>query len=239
MPISSIGDAAKKLRAIQRNWAHYPFAQHRRAALIADKLPKVSARPLTFGAPAPTAPLGSWTLVAPDMMLASPSCSSPFPNGETRFVEDKTAPSRAYLKLWELFTRIGTRPQPGEICLDLGSSPGGWTFVLQKLGARVLSADKVALDASVAQLPGVSSIAVKAPSRSIRRRSGRSIGCSRTSCAIRSDCWAWCRSGGKPARSAASSARSNSRERPTSRRCATLRPFRDRSFCTSITTSTS
>jgi 23S rRNA (cytidine2498-2'-O)-methyltransferase len=155
IPISSIGDAAKKLRAIQRNWAHYPFAHHRRAALITDKLPKVSAKPLTFGAPAPAAPLGSWTLVAPDMMLASPSCSSPFPNGEARFVEDKTAPSRAYLKLWELFTRIGARPQPGELCLDLGSSPGGWTFVLQKLGARVLSVDKAALDPSVATLPGV------------------------------------------------------------------------------------
>jgi 23S rRNA (cytidine2498-2'-O)-methyltransferase len=155
MPISSIGDAAKKLRAIQRNWAHYPFAHHRRAALIADKLPKVSAKPLTFGTPAPTAPLGSWTLVASDMMLASPSCASPFPNGEARFVEDKTAPSRAYLKLWELFTLIGTRPQPGELCLDLGSSPGGWTWVLQKLGARVLSVDKAALDASIAGLPGI------------------------------------------------------------------------------------
>jgi 23S rRNA (cytidine2498-2'-O)-methyltransferase len=155
IPIASIGDAAKKLRAIQRNWALYPLAHHRRAALITDKLPKVSAKPLAFGAPAPTAPLGSWTLLAPDMMLASPSCSSPFPNGEPQFVEDKTAPSRAYLKLWELFTRIGVTPQPGELCLDLGSSPGGWTWVLQKLGARVLSVDKAALDASVAGLPGV------------------------------------------------------------------------------------
>jgi 23S rRNA (cytidine2498-2'-O)-methyltransferase len=155
IPIASIGDAAKKLRAIQRNWVHYPLTHHRRAALIADKLPKVSAKPLTFGTPAPTAPLGSWTLIAPDMMLASPSCSSSFPNGEARFVEDKTAPSRAYLKLWELFTRIGVRPQPGELCLDLGSSPGGWTWVLQRLGARVISVDKAPLDASVAALSEV------------------------------------------------------------------------------------
>jgi 23S rRNA (cytidine2498-2'-O)-methyltransferase len=48
IPIASIGNAAKKLRAIQRNWAHYSFAHHRRAALIADKLPKVSAKPLTL-----------------------------------------------------------------------------------------------------------------------------------------------------------------------------------------------
>jgi 23S rRNA (cytidine2498-2'-O)-methyltransferase len=156
IPVASIGDAAKKLRAIQRNWALYSFAHHRRAALIADKLPKVSAKPIVFGAPAPAAALGSWTLLAPDLVLASPACSSPFPNGEARFVEDRTAPSRAYLKLWELFTLLGERPRPGELCVDLGASPGGWTWVLQRLGAGVVSVDKAPLDPGVADLPGVS-----------------------------------------------------------------------------------
>jgi 23S rRNA (cytidine2498-2'-O)-methyltransferase len=55
IPISSIGDAAKKLRAIQCNWAIYSFAHHRRAALITDKLPKGSAKRLVFGAPVSTA----------------------------------------------------------------------------------------------------------------------------------------------------------------------------------------
>jgi 23S rRNA (cytidine2498-2'-O)-methyltransferase len=155
MPITSIGDAAKKLRALQRNWALYSFAHHRRAALIAEKLPKVSAKPIVFGASAPSAPLGSFTLIAPDRMLASAACSSPFPNGEARFVEDRTAPSRAYLKLWELFTLIDERPQPGEVCVDLGASPGGWSWVLQKLCGRVLSVDKAALDPCVAVLPGI------------------------------------------------------------------------------------
>lgn len=59
IPIASIGDAAKRLRAIQRNWALYPHAQHRRAALIEAKLPKVSAKPLSFPDAAPAAPLGS------------------------------------------------------------------------------------------------------------------------------------------------------------------------------------
>jgi 23S rRNA (cytidine2498-2'-O)-methyltransferase len=155
IPIASIGDAAKKLRTIQRNWALYSFSHHRRAALIADKLPKVSAKPLSFGAPAPAAPLGSWTMIAADTVLASPHCSSPFPNGEARFVEDRTAPSRAYLKLWELFTLIAQRPRPGELCLDMGSSPGGWTWVLQGLGARVISVDKAPLDPGLAELPGI------------------------------------------------------------------------------------
>lgn len=156
IPIASIGDAAKKLRAIQRNWALCSVAFHRRAALIEEKLPKVSAKPIVFGAGAPKAPLGSWTLIDADTILASPHCSSPFPNGEVHFVEDRAAPpSRAYLKLWELFTLLDERPKPGEHCLDLGASPGGWTFVLHQLGARVLSIDKAALDERLAGLPGI------------------------------------------------------------------------------------
>jgi 23S rRNA (cytidine2498-2'-O)-methyltransferase len=155
IPIQSIGDAARKLRAVQRNWALCSLAHHRRAALIADKLPKVSAKPLVFGAPAPTAPLGSWTLIAPDRMLAAEACSSPFPNGEISFVEDRTAPSRAYLKLWELFTLIGERPQPSELCIDLGASPGGWSWVLQRLGAHIISFDKAPLDPSLVGLAGI------------------------------------------------------------------------------------
>lgn len=154
--ILSIADAAKKLRAIQRNWALYSFAQHRRAALIAEKLPKVSAKPLRFGERAPTAPLGSWTLIDQNTLMAAASCSSPFPNGEVKFIEDRTVPpSRAYLKLWELFTLLGEQPKRGEFCIDLGASPGGWTWVLQGTGARVLSVDKAPLDPRIARLAGV------------------------------------------------------------------------------------
>jgi 23S rRNA (cytidine2498-2'-O)-methyltransferase len=156
LPIASIGDAARRLRAIQRNWALCSTVHHRRAALIQERLPKVSAKPLLFGDPPPTAPLGSWTLLDEHTVLAAARCTSPFPNGEVQFVEDRTAPpSRAYLKLWELFTLIGERPQPGELCLDLGSSPGGWTWVLQRLGAQVVSVDKAPLDPRIAALPNV------------------------------------------------------------------------------------
>jgi hypothetical protein len=50
--VESIGDAAKKLRAIQRNWAVYAPRLHRRATLIQEQLPAVSARPF--------AGAGSW-----------------------------------------------------------------------------------------------------------------------------------------------------------------------------------
>lgn len=156
LPAPSIGQAAKALRAIQRNWVLHKHAHHRRAALIAGELPKVSAKPLVFGSPVPAAPLGAWMLLDPQTLLASARCSSPFPDGECHFVEDRTGPpSRAYLKLWEALTMAGVMPVPGERCVDLGASPGGWTWVLAKLGASVLAIDKAPLDPSVAALPGV------------------------------------------------------------------------------------
>ena len=156
LPVTSIGAAAKALRAVQRNWAMYAPLHHRRAALIQERLPHVSAKPIVFPAAAPTAPLGSWTLLAADRLLMAARCSSPFANGEVAFVEDKTGPpNRAYLKLWEALVRLGHWPQPGERCLDLGASPGGWTWVLARLGATVVAIDKAPLDPKEVAMPGV------------------------------------------------------------------------------------
>jgi 23S rRNA (cytidine2498-2'-O)-methyltransferase len=154
--VTSIADAARKLKAIQRNWALYSSRLHRRAALIQAELPHVAAKPLAFPAAPPAAALGSWTLIAPDCVLASARCSSPAPNGEWRFVEDRVGPpNRAYLKLWEALTRLGRRPGKGDFCIDLGASPGGWTWALAKLGARVLAVDKAPLGPGAASMPGV------------------------------------------------------------------------------------
>jgi 23S rRNA (cytidine2498-2'-O)-methyltransferase len=156
LTIASITDGAKQLRALQRNWAPYDFRLHRRAALIQERLPHVSAKPLRFPSPAPAAPLGSWTLLAPGEILAAPRCASPFPNGEVRFVEDREGPpNRAYLKLWEALTVLGRRPGPGDACLDLGASPGGWTWALAQLGPRVVAVDKAPLAPRVAKLAHV------------------------------------------------------------------------------------
>ena len=154
--IASIKDGARALKARQRNWALWPLANFRRAQLIQDLLPHVGVKPLVFPTPVPMAPFGSWTLVEPDLILASAHSSSPFRHGEARFVEDREAPpNRAYLKLWEALTVARCYPGPGDRCLDLGASPGGWTWVLQQLGADVLSIDKAPLDSAIAALPRV------------------------------------------------------------------------------------
>lgn len=163
LPFTSIKDAARQLKNIQRNWAHCATATiagdaklSGRAKLIQEQLPYVSAKPLVFGNAMPTAPLGSWCLLDANTLCASTVCSSPVVDGAVRFVEDKdTPPTRAYLKLWEIFTRMGVRPAAGELCLDLGSCPGGWTWVLASCGANVFSIDKSPLAPHIDRMPQV------------------------------------------------------------------------------------
>ena len=156
LPAPSVKAAADALRGMQRNWSGYAALYHRRSALIAGRLPPVRARALVFPEAPPQSHLGAWTLLAPDRLLASPTKSSPFPNGVAAFVEDRSGPpSRAYLKLWEACTRVGAWPLPGERCVDFGASPGGWTWALAKLGVDVLAVDRAPLDPAVAAMPGV------------------------------------------------------------------------------------
>jgi 23S rRNA (cytidine2498-2'-O)-methyltransferase len=104
----------------------------------------------------PLKKLGSFLLLSENEMLASAHCSQTVPQGDLSFVEDKgSPPTRAYLKLWEAFTRLGVRPGPGESCIDIGSCPGGWTGVIAKLGARVVSVDRSEIAPEVMALPGV------------------------------------------------------------------------------------
>lgn len=145
IPFTSIRDAAKKLRARGPLWALYSHTHVRRAALIQEQLPAFKPKPLLFPQLPPQAPLGSWTLLDPNTLIAASHCASPVLNGEYHFVESKEPPSRAYLKLYEALTRLGHCPKPNELCLELGASPGGWTWVLSRLGARVIAVDRAPL----------------------------------------------------------------------------------------------
>lgn len=156
LQISSIGQGAKALRERQRNWACFAEEHRGRSGLIVDKLPHVSAKALEFGQASWTAPLGSFTLLDPTTMLLASSCSSPFANGEAVFVEDRLGPpNRAYKKLWEAFALLRRFPAPGDQCLDLGASPGGWTWTIAQFGATVTGVDRAPLDPAVAALPNV------------------------------------------------------------------------------------
>ena len=79
--------------------------------------------------------------IVPDV-LDSPvrPCLSPFAAGNIVIPEDRAAPSRAYRKLLEAQLQFG---------VDLGASPGGWTYVALRQGARVLAIDRSELRADL------------------------------------------------------------------------------------------
>ncbi|PIS10175.1 MAG: hypothetical protein COT73_10775 [Bdellovibrio sp. CG10_big_fil_rev_8_21_14_0_10_47_8] len=156
--IDSISQTAKKLREHGKLWAPLSQGFHRRMTLIQEQLPKLKSQPLTFPGSWPERELGAWTLEDANTLWLSPKTSSPFANGEVCFVENREAPSRAYLKLWEFFSAQKICPQPSELCLDLGSSPGGWTWVLAGLGCKVISVDKAPLTPALAKNPLIQSL---------------------------------------------------------------------------------
>ena len=157
LEFGSISEAANALRDIQRNWAPCPAILHRRTSLIAERLPHLPVKPKQFPFTAPVAPMGAFTLLDERTLMGSARCSSPFPNGEFEFVEDREGPpSRAYRKLWEALALAGTMPGPEDRCLDAGASPGGWTWAIAGLGARVHAVDRAPLDPAVMAMPGVS-----------------------------------------------------------------------------------
>lgn len=161
--VASISDAVKKLKDRQYLWTYYENQSrpHGRAKLIQEKLPKVFSKPVDYSETEElkikNRALGAFTLISDHLMLASATTSSCFADGEFSFVENRMdPPSRAYLKLWEWFTLYGFRPDESDVCLDLGSCPGGWTWVLSSLFKKVISVDKAPLDSKIAKHPAVS-----------------------------------------------------------------------------------
>ena len=156
LPYTSITHAADLLKARARRWSHYSLNNHRRAELILDKVPKVKIKRYDFLEEIPKTPIGVFSLLSDQEIIVSPETTCPLPFGEINFNEDKiNPPSRAYLKLWELFTLYGYKPEPGMKTIDVGSCPGGWTWVLQTVGTNVVSVDKAPLDPKIAALPNI------------------------------------------------------------------------------------
>lgn len=81
---------------------------------------------------------------------------SPFPNGTLPVASDKAAPCRAFAKLVEAQLRFGRSIAPGETCVDLGASPGSWTYVALRAGAKVTAVDRSPLRPDLMRNPALS-----------------------------------------------------------------------------------
>jgi 23S rRNA (cytidine2498-2'-O)-methyltransferase len=67
------------------------------------------------------------------------------PGGRQRMRRPGDAPSRAAMKLEEALIHLPFEPGRGEVCVDLGAAPGGWTQRLAARGARVIAVDPAKL----------------------------------------------------------------------------------------------
>ena len=74
--------------------------------------------------------------------------SAPWPMGIARLRMPAGAPSRSTLKLAEAFLQFlpGRTFEPGLAAVDLGASPGGWTWQLVKRGFHVIAVDNGEID---------------------------------------------------------------------------------------------
>lgn len=152
----SISEAVKILRKAGKFWYLHPVQQIRRAKLIAEQLRKCPPLTQSFPLENEIPKIGGFTLLDQNTLVYSFERFKKWPQGKCFFIEDKiNPPNRAYLKLWEALTLLQQPPQPNDLALDLGASPGGWTYVMQSLGTCVTAVDKAPLDAKVASLPGV------------------------------------------------------------------------------------
>ena len=75
--------------------------------------------------------------------------------GRARMRVDSGGPSRAARKVEEALAWLGVAPGPGELCIDLGAAPGGWSWSLLERRARVIAVDPAALRPDVARHRGM------------------------------------------------------------------------------------
>lgn len=151
LAFTSISDAARQLRQKAKLWAYAGSQNYRRGQLIAEELRARPPKPVAFPPPLAKQAAAAFTLKDANSLYYSLNpLKGQFAGGTLRFVEDKVGPpSRAYLKLWELLTLTGLRFEADDRVIDLGATPGGWSYVAASCGAQALMIDRSEPDANL------------------------------------------------------------------------------------------
>jgi len=152
----SISDAQNHLKIIGKVWSYYPINSVRRGQLIADGLYTIKPKKWEPFQKLPSGPLNIFSLLNDKTILYGVRVTPSIPIGSLKFEETREPPSRAYIKLWEALTYLGERPKSSDMVLELGSSPGGWTWVLaNQIGCRVLCLDRGEMNQKILSLKNV------------------------------------------------------------------------------------
>lgn len=144
-------DAGNRLGALAAHWSER-LEQLRASATHAD--PRTPWQAAERGAW-----LGQVCVVSPDAAVVGQvrarDAVSLAAGGRSRMRRPGDSPSRAAMKLDEALDWLGLAPTKGDVCVDLGSAPGGWTRQLADRGAKVWSVDPARLAPDVLALPKV------------------------------------------------------------------------------------
>jgi 23S rRNA (cytidine2498-2'-O)-methyltransferase len=152
----SISEASAILKKAGKFWYVNPIENVRRSKLIAEQLRKLPNLELHFPITNEIPEIGCFSLLDKNTLLYASKRTKKIPLGHYQFIEDKiNPPNRAYLKLWEALSLLDHYPQPDELAVDLGASPGGWSYVMHSLGTKVIAVDKAELDPKIAKLPRI------------------------------------------------------------------------------------
>jgi 23S rRNA (cytidine2498-2'-O)-methyltransferase len=117
-----------------------------------------SAAPLTFNQPIhPGRIVLDCILVEPNEWWVgyhrTDTLPSRYPGGLLPIEAEPAMVSRAYLKMQEAILWSGFPFEPGEVCVELGSAPGGASQALLALGLKVRGIDPAAMDPQVLANP--------------------------------------------------------------------------------------
>jgi 23S rRNA (cytidine2498-2'-O)-methyltransferase len=146
----SIEKTVEILRNKNQNWILYNSNKSLIENKIQEKLSLRKIEKIKFPMATMMPNYGYFLLHKGEYIISSNEFTNPFGNGMIQFIENKRIPSRAYLKLFEVLTLIQKYPKKDEICLDFGSSPGSWSFVLSSiLQSKVYSVDKANLSEEI------------------------------------------------------------------------------------------
>jgi len=110
--------------------------------LVAPDAPVSAAGEALVQAALETPDAGLVSIATPGVRHRLRRTISRFPAGLVRVAADRRPPSRAFRKLLEAEAHLGRPIASGERCVDLGASPGSWSFVALERGASVVAVDR-------------------------------------------------------------------------------------------------
>ena len=125
---------ARNLERVLLEFCRERFTRVWRRYAPPDALPWPDSPALVLNVAVATA--GTWACAMPLREL-----SDPRPGGIHRMAFDPAAPARSYMKVEEAFDLMGERPARGQTVVDLGASPGGWSYAFLKRGCAVTAVD--------------------------------------------------------------------------------------------------